>query len=86
LTPTTSGAHSDWEPCPTGSASEEGSQRGDHHPIEVGGQAGVPAVRHLFAQRWRMVVFGHSHSGLNHLLDHATGVGVMPILERALGL
>jgi hypothetical protein len=32
-----------------------------------------------------MVVFGHSHSGLNHILDRATMVGVMPILERALG-
>ncbi len=35
---------------------------------------------------WRMVVFGHSPSGLNHLLDHATVVGVLPIGERALGL
>lgn len=33
-----------------------------------------------------MVVFGHSQSGLNHLLDRATVVGVMPLRERALGL
>jgi hypothetical protein len=33
-----------------------------------------------------MVVFSHSQSGLNHLLDRATGVGVMPKFERALGL
>ena len=63
-----------------------GSQRGDHQPNQVGGQAGVPAARHLFAQRWRMVVFGHSPSGLNHFLDRATGVGVLPIGERARGL
>ena len=85
LTPTTSGADLKWESPSTGSGSS-GSQRGDHHPNQVGGQAGVPAARHLFAQRWRMVVFGHSPSGLNHLVDRATGVGVLPIGERARGL
>src|SRR4051794_26131692 len=63
-----------------------GSQRGGHHPNKVGGQAGVPAAGHLFAQLWRMVVFGHSPSGLNHLVDLATGVGIMPLGELALGL
>jgi hypothetical protein len=33
-----------------------------------------------------MVVSGHSHSGLNHFLDRATSVGVMPLRELALGL
>jgi len=49
------------------------------------GRAGNPAARHLFALGGRMVVFGHSSSGLIHILDRAR-VGVMPILERALGL
>jgi hypothetical protein len=33
-----------------------------------------------------MVVFSHSSSGLNLLLDRATKVGVMPFRELALGL
>jgi hypothetical protein len=33
-----------------------------------------------------MVACGHSRSGLNHLVDRATGVGVMPFGELALGL
>src|SRR3954453_7378170 len=60
---------------PSTGAASRGSQRGGHHPIEVGGQAGIPAAWHLFAQLRRMVVFGHSPSGLNHLVDLATGWG-----------
>jgi hypothetical protein len=52
-------------------------------PTEVGGQAGDPAAGHLFAPRRRMVVFGHNHDGLTHLLDHAPVGGVMPLLELA---
>ena len=55
-------------------------------PNEVGGQAVEPAAWHLFAPARRMVVFGHSHSGLTHLPDHAPRGGVMPIPELALGL
>jgi hypothetical protein len=52
-------------------------------PREVGGQAGDPAARHLFASRKTHGGLRPQPGGLNQLLDRATCVGVMPLGERA---
>jgi hypothetical protein len=53
-------------------------------PTKWAGRPGKPAAGHLFAPRRRMVVFGHSHSGLTHLPDHAPqGRGHAVIRARA---
>ena len=78
LTPVPAGADSVVEPL------SWGSQRGDHQAHTK--WAGRPEVRlpGISSRRQgRMVVFGHSHGGLTHFLDHAPSEGVMPLLELA---
>ena len=59
------------------------TQRDPHQsPQEWDGQAGKPAAGHLFALGAHGGM-GPQPGGFNHFRDFATGVGVMPLGERA---
>jgi hypothetical protein len=78
LTPTTIGAESVVEPSVL-----EGHSVAITIHCKVEGQAGsrLPGISSRRESAWWSL--GHNQSGLNHFLDRATSVGIMPFRELA---